>query len=121
MRLNFLFIFFCFIVLDACKVEKVEYVLDDPSLPELYSKNTIFFVSVIFSTFFGAILLSSNLKYTKNDSKWFIVLLVGFGFSLLLLLAFIIFGLKLYVLVGLNIFGLVCQNTCFCGKEHLPG
>ncbi|WP_129367419.1 hypothetical protein [Lutibacter sp. HS1-25] len=82
-----------------------EFVLDDPSLPELYTKNTIFFVSAIFSTFFGAVLLSSNLKYTKNSSKWIEVTLIGFAFSLLLFFLVIIFGLNLFIIVSLNIFG----------------
>ncbi len=85
--------------------ENIEYVLDDPSLPELYTKNTIFFISAIFSTFFGAILLSSNLKYTKNSSEWIVVTFVGLAFSVLLFFLVIIFGLNLYIIVSLNIFG----------------
>jgi len=96
--------------------ENVEYVLDDLSLPELYTKNTIVLISCIFSTFFGAILLSSNLKYTENYSKWLIVLLVGFGFSIILFLALIMFGLKLYLLVGINILGSKILTEHFWNK-----
>ena len=91
--------------IEETEIDNVELITDDPSLPEMYTKETIFFMSVIFSTFFGSILLSSNLKETKNSSQWIVVVFVGFTFSALLLILVLIFGVNLFIIIGLNVFG----------------
>ncbi len=49
-------------------------VVTDPNAPLLYSKGTIRAFSLLFSTIFGAVLLSSNINDSKR--KWIVI---GFG------------------------------------------
>jgi hypothetical protein len=49
-------------------------VVEDPNAPLLYSKGAIRAFSLIFSTIFGAVLLSSNIN--DNKRKWIVI---GFG------------------------------------------
>jgi hypothetical protein len=49
-------------------------IVTDPNAPLLYSKGAITAFSLLFSTIFGAVLLSSNINDTKK--KWIVI---GFG------------------------------------------
>ena len=49
-------------------------VVTDPTAPLLYSKGAISVFSIVFTTLFGAVLLSSNIN--DRDKKWIVI---GFG------------------------------------------
>jgi hypothetical protein len=66
------------------------------NLPRLYTRNVILVFSILFSTFFGSILMAINLKRLKKDKEAFFVILFG--------LAFTYFSSYLLSLSNLNIF-----------------
>jgi hypothetical protein len=69
-------------------------VVKDPNAPLLYSKGAIRAFSLIFSTIFGAVLLSSNINDTKR--KWIVI---GFG--------------VIYTAVTIIIMNLIPPNTFY--------
>ncbi|MDP9047364.1 MAG: hypothetical protein M3N14_04455 [Bacteroidota bacterium] len=56
--------------------------VDDPEAPAMFSKRVIFAFSVLFSVFFGSILLAINVSKTKHRGNMVLVLLYGFGFTI---------------------------------------
>jgi hypothetical protein len=77
-------------------------VVKDPNAPLLYSKVAISAFSVIFSTIFGAVLLSSNIKDNKN--KWIVV---GFGI--------------IYTTLTIIIINLIPPNTFYVLMLNMAG
>ncbi|MDB5124699.1 MAG: hypothetical protein JWP94_2828 [Mucilaginibacter sp.] len=57
--------------------------VEDPDAPVFFSKRAIFAFSVLFSVFFGSILLAINVSKTKNRGRAILVVLYGLGFTLL--------------------------------------
>lgn len=62
---------------------------DDPSAPLLYTKRSILLFSVIFSFFFGSILLAINLK-AMGVKRSIVILPVAIGFVLNYLLSLLV-------------------------------
>lgn len=58
-------------------------ITDDPALPRLFSRYSIRFFAILFSTFFGGILLSVNMSRLKKNNQIFPVLLFSFLFAYL--------------------------------------
>lgn len=56
--------------------------VDDPDAPAMFSKRAIFAFSVLFSVFFGSILLAVNVNKTRHRAKLILVLLYGLAFTL---------------------------------------
>jgi len=75
-------------------------VVTDPSAPLLYSKAAIRGFCIVFTTLFGAVLLSSNITDTKK--KWIVV---GFGIIYTALTALIV------NLISTNTFWVLLLNT----------
>jgi hypothetical protein len=69
-------------------------VVTDPNAPLLYSKGAIRAFSLVFSTIFGAVLLSSNID--NNKKKWIVI---GFGI--------------LYTALTIVIVNLIPSNTIY--------
>ncbi|WP_200979158.1 hypothetical protein [Echinicola sp. 20G] len=66
--------------------KRKKYITDDPSAPELYTKQAIIFFSVFFSTVFGAFLLMSNLKTVQKRKARFWALTFGVCYTILMIL-----------------------------------
>ncbi len=61
-------------------------VVQDENAPEFYSERAIYMFSILFSMFFGAVLLATNLGQTENKKKVTEVIGFGFGFTALMVL-----------------------------------
>jgi hypothetical protein len=57
--------------------------VEDPDAPVFFSKRAIFAFSVLFSVFFGSILLAVNVSKTRNRGSAILVVLYGLGFTML--------------------------------------
>ncbi|MDB5130429.1 MAG: hypothetical protein JWR02_178 [Mucilaginibacter sp.] len=56
--------------------------VEDPDAPAFFSKRAIFAFAVLFSVFFGSILLAINVSKTKNRGSTILVILYGLGFTM---------------------------------------
>ena len=93
-------------------------VVTDPNAPLLYSKGAIRAFSLVFSTIFGAVLLSSNID--DNKKKWIVI---GFGVlytALTIVIVNLIPSNTIYVLLLNTAGGLGLTSTFwdkFVGKD----
>ncbi len=55
--------------------------IDDPEAPSYYSKRAILVFSVLFSVFFGSVMLAVNVAKTQNKSMAIWVAVCGLGYS----------------------------------------
>jgi len=62
------------------RVDKALYT-DDPDAPEYYTKRIIVIFSMLFSVFFGSIMMAVNLSKTQNAAKAVLAVLYGFAFT----------------------------------------
>ncbi len=56
--------------------------VQDPEAPYLYSKRAIVVFSILFSVLFGSVMLAINVSKTQNITKALLVVLYGFGFTM---------------------------------------
>lgn len=55
--------------------------VEDPEAPLLYSKRVIWVFSILFSVFFGSVMMAMNVHHTKNRNKAMLVVLYGLVFT----------------------------------------
>ena len=82
-----------------------ENLVEDQNAPELYSQQLIYFISILFSTIFGSILLYSNLKEIKNKEAGYVVILFGLALPIMLISIFLFIKIPIYLPVIINIMG----------------
>lgn len=80
-------------------------VVQDESAPEYYSERAIYMFSILFSMFFGAVLLATNLGQSENKDKIAQVIGFGFGFTALMVLVLSQFASNSGLTLGFNIVG----------------
>jgi hypothetical protein len=88
-------------------------VVTDPNAPMLYSKGTIRAFSILFSTMFGAVLLSSNIN---NSKRKLIVIAFGIIYTALTILIVNLMPSNTYWVLLLNTAGGVGLTSTFWDK-----
>ncbi len=100
--------------------ESEKYIFDDPTLPELYTKNFIFFISFFFGILFGSFFLMSNLRTIGLKQKGYFVLSFGVLLTILSISTFYLFN-NYIISFFINLIGLLMINGFFwdnyIGKE----
>jgi hypothetical protein len=61
--------------------ERIIHKEGDTTLPRLYTRNVVLIFAILFSTFFGSILMAINLNRLKKDKEALYVILFGLAFT----------------------------------------
>ncbi len=91
---------------------------NDPSLPKLYSRYAIRVFAVVFSTFFGGILLAINMYRLKKKDQIFPIILFSFGFAYLTVyISSKVPDKMTLITLVMNLIGLVLLEELFWNKQ----
>ncbi len=87
--------------------------IEDPDAPSFYSKRAILVFSVIFSIFFGSIMLAINVSKTQYRSMAILVALCGLGFTIAAVLLAGILNLNAFFSVFIGWGGAYLMDSIF--------
>ncbi|WP_428328947.1 hypothetical protein [Mucilaginibacter sp.] len=87
--------------------------IEDPEAPSYYSKRAIYIFSILFSVFFGSIMLAMNVAKRQSTAKALLVVLFGLGVTAATIILGEEFNLPTSSGIFISIIGAYAMNAIF--------